>query len=62
MIVARHFGSRQQWNAHLAKAVGAGLDPEALERLDRGEAPRFQEADEDACGRIRTRQLRLPGW
>ena len=57
MIVARHFGTRQQWNAHLGKAAGAGLDPEALARLDRGEEPRFPAADEETLYEFATELL-----
>jgi 4-carboxymuconolactone decarboxylase len=57
MLVARHFGARHQWDAHLDKATAAGLDPRALERLDAGEEPEFTKPDEQALYRLVTELL-----
>lgn len=46
LIAARHFDAQYSWNAHVGKAVDAGVDRDALLRLARGEAPEFPRADE----------------
>jgi 4-carboxymuconolactone decarboxylase len=43
---ARHFDAQYSWNAHVDKAVDAGVPRECLERLARGEAPEFVADDE----------------
>lgn len=57
LIAARHFDAQHSWNAHLGKAVAAGLDPAALDRLARGEDPRFDRADESFLHRFAVRAL-----
>lgn len=52
LIAARHWDAQHSWNAHVDKAVGAGVDRAALERLASGQAPRFPAADEEALYRF----------
>jgi 4-carboxymuconolactone decarboxylase len=46
LIAARHFDAQYSWNAHVDKAVDAGVARESLERLARREQPAFTAADE----------------
>ena len=45
LIAARHFDAQYSWNAHIDKAVEAGVDRAAIERLARGEKPEFPDPD-----------------
>nr|WSY49967.1 carboxymuconolactone decarboxylase family protein [Streptomyces sp. NBC_00886] len=56
LIAARCFDAQHSWNAHLGRAVAAGLDPAGLGRLARGEDPRFDRADEDILHRSPSRR------
>ena len=57
LIAARHFDAQYSWNAHIDKAVEAGLDREAIERLARGEDPRFADPDAALLHRFATEIL-----
>ena len=57
LVAARHFDAQHSWNAHRGKAVGTGLDPTALDRLARGEDPRFDRADERILHRFAVQAL-----
>jgi 4-carboxymuconolactone decarboxylase len=57
LIAARRFDAQHSWNAHVGKAVAAGLDPAALDRLARGEEPRFARADEEILHRFASQAL-----
>ncbi|WP_427918784.1 carboxymuconolactone decarboxylase family protein [Streptomyces sp. cg40] len=46
LVTARAFDAQHSWNAHIGKAVAAGLDPAALGRLARREDPAFTRDDE----------------
>jgi 4-carboxymuconolactone decarboxylase len=46
LIAARHFDAQYSWNAHVDKAVAAGIAREAIEALARRERPEFGSADE----------------
>ncbi|MBK3565218.1 carboxymuconolactone decarboxylase family protein [Streptomyces sp. MBT62] len=48
LITARALDTQHSWNAHIGKAVAAGLDPVALARLSRGEDPAFTREDESS--------------
>ena len=57
-----HFKAKFEFAAHKAIAVAAGLDPEAVDRMGRGEAPGF-EGENDLALRVATTLLettRLP--
>ena len=45
LVAARHFDAQYSWNAHVEKAVEAGLDRAAVQRLARGEEPEFPDPD-----------------
>ena len=45
LIAARHFDAQYSWNAHIDKAVEAGVDREAIGRLARREEPAFPDPD-----------------
>lgn len=57
LVAARRFDAQQSWNAHLGKAVAAGLDPAALDRVARDEDPRFERADERILRRFAVQAL-----
>ncbi|MFG2779202.1 carboxymuconolactone decarboxylase family protein [Streptomyces prunicolor] len=57
LIAARRFDAQHSWNAHRGKAVAAGLDPTALDRLARDEDPRFDRADEEILHRFAVQAL-----
>jgi len=46
LIAARHWGAQYSWNAHVDKAVAAGINPEALLALAHRRAPAFDRRDE----------------
>ncbi|VCU70415.1 hypothetical protein PIGHUM_02487 [Pigmentiphaga humi] len=46
LITARFWDAQHSWNAHLGKAVAAGLDPAIPEALARREPPVFKADDE----------------
>lgn len=47
LIAARRFDAQYSWNAHVDKAVAAGVDRAALERMARHEQPRFPDPDDE---------------
>jgi 4-carboxymuconolactone decarboxylase len=50
LLVAARFGDAQySWNAHVTKAIDAGVSPEALTALANLEEPAFGKADEQAA-------------
>ncbi|WP_208025947.1 carboxymuconolactone decarboxylase family protein [Amycolatopsis acidicola] len=57
LIAARHFDAQYSWNAHIDKAVDAGVDRAALERLARKENPAFGAEDERILHRFSTEVL-----
>lgn len=57
LIAARHFDAQYSWNAHVGKAVDAGVDGAALQRLARREAPRFPAHDEEVLYQFATEVL-----
>ena len=57
LVAARHFDAQYSWNAHIDKAVEAGLDREAVLRLGRGEKPEFPDSDADLLYRFATQVL-----
>jgi 4-carboxymuconolactone decarboxylase len=56
LIAARYFDAQYSWNAHVDKAVAAGIAPEAIATLARRERPVFaDEADQvffDFCWQV----------
>jgi 4-carboxymuconolactone decarboxylase len=46
LIAARHFDAPHSWLAHVGKAVEAGVDADALQRLAEGRDPAFAAPDE----------------
>lgn len=59
LLVAARFGDAQySWNAHVAKAIDAGVSPEALKALANLEEPAFGKADEQAVYQFSTEILR----
>lgn len=46
LICARHWDAQYSWNAHIEKAVDAGVSREALEALARHQTPTFGARDE----------------
>ncbi|MCI3278894.1 neutral/alkaline non-lysosomal ceramidase N-terminal domain-containing protein [Streptomyces cylindrosporus] len=57
LVVARRFDAQHSWLAHVGKAVAAGVDPAALERLARDEPPGFGRADEAVLHRFAVQAL-----
>ena len=57
LIAARHFDAQYSWNAHIEKAVDAGVARESLERLARREDPEFAASDERVLYRFATEVL-----
>lgn len=48
LVTAAWWKAAYEWAAHAPAAVAAGLDPQCIEALRTGAAPRFTEADEQA--------------
>ena len=57
LIAARHFDAQYSWNAHVDKAIAAGVAADALDRLARKQQPRFDALDEDLLYRFATEVL-----
>ena len=57
LIAARHFDAQYSWNAHIDKAVEAGVDRDAIGRLARGEKPGFPDPDAELLHRFATQVL-----
>lgn len=45
LIAARYWGAQDSWNAHLDKALAAGLPPEVIQALAEKRAPEFKAED-----------------
>ena len=48
LIAVRHWDARYAWQAHEARGLKAGLDPDVITALGAGRAPVFKKADEAA--------------
>jgi 4-carboxymuconolactone decarboxylase len=57
LLAARHFDAQYSWNAHVDKAVEAGIARECLDRIARHEDPGFPTDDEDILYRFSTQVL-----
>jgi 4-carboxymuconolactone decarboxylase len=57
LVAARHWDAQHSWNAHVDKAVGAGVPPDALKRLASGLEPEFPSPDEQVLHRFATEVL-----
>jgi len=57
LVAARHFDAQHSWLAHFGKAVDAGVEAEALQRLADGQQPRFTKPDEAILHRFATELL-----
>ncbi|MDN3359083.1 carboxymuconolactone decarboxylase family protein [Actinomadura sp. DC4] len=58
LVAARHWDAQYSWNAHVEKAVDAGVARESLTALAENRDPAFARADEDAVHRFATEILR----
>lgn len=58
LIAARHFDAQYSWNAHVDKAVEAGVARESLDAIAERREPGFARADEEAVYRFGTEILR----
>jgi 4-carboxymuconolactone decarboxylase len=57
LIAARHFDAQYSWNAHIDKAVDAGVDRGALEQLAARQIPAFTARDEQVVHAFCTEML-----
>jgi 4-carboxymuconolactone decarboxylase len=57
LIAARHFDAQYSWNAHIGKAVGAGVSRESLQALAENKEPGFTRRDEDIVYQFSTQIL-----
>jgi 4-carboxymuconolactone decarboxylase len=57
LIAARHWDAQYSWNAHVGKAVDAGVSRESLEALAQGHEPEFANRDEQILYRFSTELL-----
>jgi 4-carboxymuconolactone decarboxylase len=46
LLAARHWDAQYSWNAHADKAVAAGIDPAALAAIAAGQAPRWENRED----------------
>jgi 4-carboxymuconolactone decarboxylase len=58
LVAARHLDAQYSWNAHVDKAVDAGIPRDCLERVARGEAPDFPDEGAQALYDFSTELLR----
>lgn len=58
LVAARRFDAQYSWNAHVDKAVEAGVARESVDAIARGEEPWFAKSDEEAVYRFGTEILR----
>jgi 4-carboxymuconolactone decarboxylase len=58
LVAARHFDAQYSWNAHIDKAVDAGVSREPLEAIAAGRDPDFSDAEEQAMYAFCTEVLR----
>ncbi|MGW0710317.1 carboxymuconolactone decarboxylase family protein [Streptomyces sp. NPDC002643] len=57
LVAARCFDAQHSWITHVDKAVEAGVDRAALERLAHGAEPRFARSDEELVHRFARQAL-----
>jgi 4-carboxymuconolactone decarboxylase len=57
LIAARHFDAQYSWNAHIGKAVDAGVSRESLQALAENKEPGFTRRDEDIVYQFSTEIL-----
>jgi 4-carboxymuconolactone decarboxylase len=57
LVAARHWDAQHSWNAHLDKAIAAGVDAGALARLAAGGEPDFPGQDERVLYQLATQLL-----
>ena len=57
LIAARHFDAQYSWNAHIGKAVDAGVSRESLQALAENKEPGFTRRDEDIVYQFSTQIL-----
>lgn len=57
LIAARHFDAQYSWNAHIDKAVDAGIARESIERLAARQEPEFADPEADILYRFATEVL-----
>lgn len=58
LIAARHFDAQYSWNAHVNKAIDAGVPADALKSLAANETPSFDNRDEQVLYQLATEILR----
>src|SRR5260370_26491747 len=46
LITARHWDAQHSWNAHIDKAIAAGMKPEPLQAIAERRAPKFAAEEE----------------
>jgi 4-carboxymuconolactone decarboxylase len=49
LVVARHWRARYVWTSHAPAAIKAGIDPQAVDAIQRGETPALANDDEAVC-------------
>jgi 4-carboxymuconolactone decarboxylase len=57
LIAARHFDAQYSWNAHIGKAIDAGVSRESLQALAENKEPGFTRRDEDVVYQFSTEIL-----
>jgi 4-carboxymuconolactone decarboxylase len=57
LIAARHWDAQYSWNAHIGKAVEAGVSAESLQALAEHRDPAFERRDEQAVYQFSTEIL-----
>jgi 4-carboxymuconolactone decarboxylase len=57
LIAARHWDAQYSWNAHVGKAIEAGVSRESLQALAENKDPGFTRRDEDAVYQFSTEIL-----
>jgi len=57
LIAARHFDAQYSWNAHIGKAVDAGVSRESLQAVAENKEPGFTRRDEDIVYQFSTQIL-----
>ncbi|HTX09650.1 MAG TPA: carboxymuconolactone decarboxylase family protein [Solirubrobacteraceae bacterium] len=58
LIAARNFDAQYSWNAHIERAVEAGVSREALDALAHKQEPNFEQRDEQVVYQFCTELLR----
>lgn len=57
LVTARHWDAQHSWIAHADKAIAAGVDPAALDRLAAGGEPGFPRSDDELLYQFATQVL-----